>query len=311
MAETDYEAIAPDFTAAEYADERQALKHGPEITDAMAAATLKALWVVRQRATAAAEARAREESEAEAIEQARLDAEARAILLAAEEEAREAAIAEDRKKNKVKHATILEGVPLPSTRPLDIPPAVLRRLRSGGYVGLWHFTDEGMAKGAKDITAPASDSLPIGIDPDALRDGKIELTAGEKDLGTKKRDEDLTLDEFSVAGQRFLPAIRQAKWADHLIAMFGTFFTKITLHNMRTEVDVLGINRAALMIYVDAARRLWHERADINAINVEDIAAINPDIMKWAKERAYDRVRAARDAALLAQGSRVSSKKKF
>ncbi|KAF6759434.1 hypothetical protein DFP72DRAFT_135104 [Ephemerocybe angulata] len=290
MAEIDYEATAPDFTTAEHAAARAALKAQiPTITDAIAAASLKAVWITQARAEEAARRRTMEEQEAAAAEQRRRDEEADEILRAAEAAERETAMREEMKKNKAKHMKIAVGVALPSDRPMNAPPAVMKRLKAGKYVPMWHFTDEGMKQGAKDITV--EESTPLRVLEGGDGEGEVLLAAGSRSLVTKVKDDELTWEEFSVAGQRFIEAIRLAGWSSEHVAMFGRFYSAISLHKWRTEVDPMGIKRRALLIYAGAQRVLWHERLELDPETIEDLSVINLESLMWAKDDAYDRWR--------------------
>jgi midasin (ATPase involved in ribosome maturation) len=121
----------PDFMSDAYKDAREALKaHLPDVTDAIAANSLKAMWEAKNAADAREQQQQQALQEAAAVEQARLQKVAEEEAIAAEREEREAARREEEKKNKAKYIPVAVGQGLPNEIPIEVPPTVFSQIGS-------------------------------------------------------------------------------------------------------------------------------------------------------------------------------------
>ncbi|KAI5999103.1 hypothetical protein EDD15DRAFT_2400864 [Pisolithus albus] len=137
-------AVCPDFSSDDFAEARLQLTSNT-VDDGQAARILATLWDIqnakdirrwnahREEEDQMARALAEQEAEEAAQKQCRLREEA------------EAALMEERKKNKAKYAPVPDiEVPL---GPVNIPaPYTTRKLKKGEYCELYFFTNDGLAE---------------------------------------------------------------------------------------------------------------------------------------------------------------------
>jgi hypothetical protein len=287
----DQDQEVPDFMSDMYMDAREALKARIErVTDAIAAESLKVMW----EAKCAADERARQQQQAQhdaaAAERTHLEKEAEQLAIAAEKEEHEAARKEEEKKHKAKFLPVAVGHGLPDEIPIEVPPTVLRRLVAAKLVGLWHFTDNGIRHGSRDVSLVDDDALRLVDDGEGnvsfVKDGS------KKALETRVADQDLSWEEVTVAILQFLRALVLAGWPEDRRQMFSRFFGAIQVHRWRTETDPDGIKRHALLIYMAEQRKLWHQFIEARgAVFAPNISILNEEALRRAKDEAYDHFR--------------------
>ncbi|KAF6748298.1 hypothetical protein DFP72DRAFT_1074352 [Ephemerocybe angulata] len=303
MAEGDIDitANAPDFSTDAHRVLREAMKASlPDASEAAIIASLKAVWVAQEKEKMETRARQRRAEEVAAAERARARKEEEERLLEVERKEREQARKEEEKKNKLKYVPVATGVAIPDDIQLDFPPAVLRRMRDhpSKIVPYWHFTDEGMRAGARDLTLADDGVLKAkGNEVDGFT-FLVGESGGGKGLVAKKKDDELTFDEWTVATQRFVLAMRQVGWQEDRVLMFARHFVAIQTHPWRVEVDAYGDKKHALLIYAARQRVIWHMRLEQGISPIEDISEWNKEALQRAKEEAYDRRRNRVDAAV-------------
>ncbi|KIO07514.1 hypothetical protein M404DRAFT_24013 [Pisolithus tinctorius Marx 270] len=245
-------ALQPDFTTEEYQEARLHLINDV-VNDQQAANILASLWVLNNnkdklnwQARKEREAQ-RVQDEAEQAEEERVELQRRRL-----EEA-ETARAEERKKNRVKHAPIRKvGVP---SGPVDIPsPYTTRKLKKGEYCELYFFTNLGLAE---------AESLNPSVDDEALM--LLKANNGQhvwvpasttRDKSSVIKDEDLTWEQFGEATVRLISAMKENDWEEERVEMHIDFWTAIEAHPWRRSPRTH--LKKALLLYQSQQRQRWH-----------------------------------------------------
>ncbi|KAG6810140.1 hypothetical protein H0H92_013148 [Tricholoma furcatifolium] len=115
----------------------------------------------------------------------------------------DAALAEERKKNRVKYVELSE-TPSPITPPEILPTYATSRLQKGQYIELWYFTNEGIASGLKHTSSVDENAMAQSIDKDGVVTWISAVSA--KALHEAKSDRDLSWEQLLVASPRAVPA---------------------------------------------------------------------------------------------------------
>ncbi|KAG1847686.1 hypothetical protein DFJ58DRAFT_717168 [Suillus subalutaceus] len=215
LAEDPNSAIMPDFETAEFAQARAQLTN--ETTNEQQAAEIlanlwdiqndadKCRWAARiQEETQAAEAEWRQAEEAEAQRQQTLLME------------QEAAISEERKKNKSKYALVC-NIDIPSN-PIILPCRyAVWKMKSGDSCELFYFTNSGLEEASHTMFTADEDTLVVlpmsdgmWIPAGAARDPKAQIV----------KDESLTWEQFNEAAPRMLSGRHCRITAGIMISMF-------------------------------------------------------------------------------------------
>ncbi|KAI5984449.1 hypothetical protein EDD15DRAFT_2480468, partial [Pisolithus albus] len=196
-------AVRPDFSSDDFAEARLQLT-SDTVDDGQAARILATLWDIqnakdirrwnahREEEDQMVRALAEQEAEEAAQKQRRLCEEA------------EAALAEERKKNKAKYAPVPD-IEVPSG-PVNIPaPYATRKLKKGEYCELYFFTNDGLAE---------AEAFNPSVDDEALTLLKADNgqhiwvpASNTRDKSSVIRDEDLTWEQFGEASVRLLEAM--------------------------------------------------------------------------------------------------------
>ncbi|KAI6003021.1 hypothetical protein EDD15DRAFT_2541262, partial [Pisolithus albus] len=196
-------AVRPDFSSEEFADARLQLTNDT-VNEDQAARILGTLWDI-QNTKDVQRWNARKEEEAQI---ARDLADQVAAELAQKQrrlrDEEDAALAEERKKNKAKYAPVPD-VEVPHG-PVNIPaPYATRKLKKGEYCELYFFTNAGLAE---------ADSHSASVDDEALTLLKSDNgqhvwipASNTRDKSAVIKDEDLTWEQFGEATVRMLSAM--------------------------------------------------------------------------------------------------------
>ncbi|KAF6740965.1 hypothetical protein DFP72DRAFT_1123256 [Ephemerocybe angulata] len=253
------------------------------LTEGEAVNTLKGSWEAQN-----AIAKARwDQQEIERLEieaeEARRAEEAAQLRKAAELEEAEAALKEERKKNRAKYLPVSAGVGMPDRPTVRFPSSVLQKLRKGDYVDLWYATDAGLTAMLQDVGSVQSQRLAVERDEDGLITYVPEVTL--KASKALVRDEDLAWDQFPMAYMRLIPAMRDAGWESDRVNMFAKFWSSLHLHPWATALDSTGVDRHALLIYQAEQRRQWHLIVQ-NDHTVPDLTVINEFALHRARDEA-------------------------
>ncbi|KAG1901671.1 uncharacterized protein F5891DRAFT_1187126 [Suillus fuscotomentosus] len=213
-----------------------------------------------------------EDEEAEHRQEIEAEAERQRVLLAEQE----AAILEDRKKNKSKY-TPIRNTDIPSN-PVILPcQYAIRKMKSEDYCELFYFTNAGLEETSRAtftadedalVMLPTSDGLHKWIPAGAARDPKVHML----------KDENLTWEQFNEAAPCMISVMRENDWLDDRIDMHVAFW--LALQNHRWWHDFNAHKQRALLLYQAQQQRRWH--LSIGSSNSWSLAKINQDLLNKA-----------------------------
>ena len=199
--------ICPDFSAAEFQEDRQSIMDLNEgITPEQAAPSLAKAWKIQNEREKQQWQQRMEAEAANSTEAARVAQEMEEHRVAAECEEQEAAKKEDRHKNRVRHLPIQVGVALPEHPRTAIGPATYQAMKKMEYVGIHPFTDRGIDKTVAPVGFLTSKTLTMTQDEDG---NMVFVPAHDLWESSNVKDEDLTWEEYSV-GSLQMVAVMEA-----------------------------------------------------------------------------------------------------
>ncbi|KAG2137013.1 hypothetical protein DEU56DRAFT_736994 [Suillus clintonianus] len=245
-------AITPNFQSPEYAEARAQLTY-EAVDDQQAATILANLWRIQNEVDKCHWAVRLENEAQEAEAERREAAEEEAQRLLTQKAEQEAAIQEERKKNKAKYAPIKD---------------------SGEYCELFYFTNNGLEEASRStftadedalVMMPTSDGLHKWIPASAARDPKVQVI----------KDENLTWEQFNKSAPRMITLMKENDWPDDQINMHISFWSALQNHRWRHDFDTH--KQRALLLYQAQQRRRWHLAA--GSSNSWSLAKINQDLL--------------------------------
>ncbi|KAF5333082.1 hypothetical protein D9611_006674 [Ephemerocybe angulata] len=274
--------ICPDYTTEAFAGARAALTAGG-VAAAEAATVLKTIWTQGNDAAKIA-------WQLQVEEDAAADAERQRV---AAEEQREIDVMkhEEEKKRKAKFLPIMVGVAGPTTTPLVLAPAVVKKFERGEYVHLHHLTTAALERVSKDPGSLLDSSLQQVKTPNGVAwatQADIDSARGVVD------DHDLAWGDWLMATQRFNRATETANWPREWRMMFMLFWANITQHELALSPDSL--DRKALLLFASERRKLWH--SNLNTTGAFDISILDEVLIRKAQDRVYRIHRAEVDRVL-------------
>ncbi|KIN98377.1 hypothetical protein M404DRAFT_157797 [Pisolithus tinctorius Marx 270] len=276
-------AIQPDFTTEEYQEARLHLVNDA-VDDQQAANILATLWVLNNNKeklnwqTRKEQEAQRAQDEAEQAKEELAERQCRRL-----EEA-EMARAEERKKNRTKHAPIRKvGVP---SGPVNIPSLyAARKLKKGEYCELYFFTNISLAE---------VETFNPSIDDEALTLLKADngqhiwVTASTtRDKSSIIKDEDLTWEQFGEASVCLISAMKEHNWEEERVDMHIDFWMAIKAHPWRRS-PCMHLKRA-LLLYQSQQRQRWH--CALSTLNTWSLSELNQELLNDACEEILDRER--------------------
>ncbi|KAI6031086.1 hypothetical protein PISMIDRAFT_88579 [Pisolithus microcarpus 441] len=279
-------ATRPDFSSEDFIDARLQLTNDT-VNDDQAARILGTLWDI-QNAKDVQRWNARREEEAQLAkdiaDQAAAELAQKQRRLQDEEDA---ALVEERRKNKAKYAPVPD-VEVPSGL-VNIPaPYASRKLKKGEYCELYFFTNVGLAE---------ADSFDASIDDEALTLLKAEngqhlwiLASNARDKSAVIKDENLSWEQFGEASVRLLSAMREHDWQRDRIDMHVKFWTALEVHPWRRSTH--NHLKQALLLYQSQQRQKWHRA--IGTAQGFSLAKLNKGVLREASEELARRERDAR-----------------
>lgn len=280
LAEDPNTAILPDFEADEYAEARAQLIN--DATDErQAAAMLANLWRIQNNADKLRWADRLQEEELERRRLAEEEVQRQQTALAEQE----AAIAEERKKNKSKYAPIRD-IDVPSNTVILPCQYAVRKMKSGDYCELFYFMNASLEEAERTsftaeedalVMLPTADGLHKWIPAGAARDPKVQVT----------KDENLTWEQFNESAPRMVASMKQNDWPDDRINMHITFWSALQNHRWRHDFDIH--KQRALLLYQAQQRRRWH--LAIGSSNSWSLARINQELLNEARETVFNQFR--------------------
>lgn len=280
LAEDPNTAILPDLEADEYAEARAQLIN--DATDErQAAAMLANLWRIQNNADKLRWADRLQEEELERRRLAEEEVQRQQTALAEQE----AAIAEERKKNKSKYAPIRD-IDVPSNTVILPCQYAVRKMKSGDYCELFYFTNASLEEAERTsftaeedalVMLPTADGLHKWIPAGAARDPKVQVT----------KDENLTWEQFNESAPRMVASMKQNDWPDDRINMHITFWSALQNHRWRHDFDIH--KQRALLLYQAQQRRHWH--LAIGSSNSWSLARINQELLNEAQETVFNQFR--------------------
>ncbi|KAG2111122.1 hypothetical protein DEU56DRAFT_843866 [Suillus clintonianus] len=235
LAENPNLAIVPDFESNEHAEARAQLINDT-VDEQQAADILASLWRIQNNSDKLRwDARLQEEArtaEAERRQAAEAEAQRQQTLLAEQE----AAVLEERKKNKSKYAPI-RNIDIPSN-PIILPcQYAIRRMKSGEFCELFYFTNNGLEEASRAvftadedalIMLPTSDGMHKWIPAGAARDPKAQVV----------KDENLTWEQFNEAAPCMIALMKENDWPDDRVDMHIAFWSALQNHRWRHDFEV-------------------------------------------------------------------------
>ncbi|KIJ28669.1 hypothetical protein M422DRAFT_189489 [Sphaerobolus stellatus SS14] len=291
--------ICPDFMSDEFADDRRDLTSA-ECTEAAAARLLERVWKVNHRNEVARWQQRREEEGIRVAEAMRLQAEQQVESRKAAELDAEEARKEERKKNRTKYLHIdpLRG---PPTEALEIiAPYAQCKLDKGSYVEMWYFTNEGIAEATKSVGQTEDESMHPIIDPITNVTAWVPAAAKRAPGSMFKNDEEITMEQISIASPRMLLAMEAAAWPDERVNMMANLWGKLLGHKKRSSANAIDIK--SLITYQAEQRRKWH-LAIATPRGAWNIGIISEEVLKEVSDEVYQRDREKKDRELRAKVS--------
>ncbi|KIJ31394.1 hypothetical protein M422DRAFT_266931 [Sphaerobolus stellatus SS14] len=265
--------VCPDFTSEEFANDRRDLTSA-ECTNAAAAKLLERVWKVNHRSDVAKWQQHREDESIKVVEAMRLQAEQQAeSRKAAETEAEETQI---------------------------LAPYAQRKLDKGSYVEMWYFTDEGIVEVTKTASQAEDESMHPIIDPITKVTAWVPAAVKRAPGSMFKDDEELTMEQISIASPRMLLAMEAAAWPEERVNMMVNIWGKLLSHKKRSSANALDVK--SLIVYQAEQHRKWH-LAIATPRGAWNIGIISEEVLKGVSDEVYQKDREKKDKELRAKVS--------
>ncbi|KAH6893708.1 hypothetical protein BKA70DRAFT_1440483 [Coprinopsis sp. MPI-PUGE-AT-0042] len=281
----------PDFTGEDQLGAREALI-AAGIPEDRAADALKAVWTrqnEKDKVTWQQQIAADHADQAER-RQAALDAEeARRVAEAVD---KEEIMKEDKKKNREKYIPVMVGVAGPDIEPNIVSPAVMKSLRKGNYVHLWHFTNSAVLEARRNPDIFNEDTVEMVKAADSSF--VLAPTTSIKTSHSVVDDKDLEWDDFRTATMRMLKALKDAGWPEDRVHMFAGFWGNLERHELRLSTDKR--NLQALLLYQDERRLMWHNNL-LAGKGAFDLSILSEPLITKCVDRVYREDRDRKDRA--------------
>ncbi|KAF9485439.1 hypothetical protein BDN70DRAFT_927390 [Pholiota conissans] len=174
------------------------------------------------------------------------------------------------------------GLSVPDKPPRVPSASVMKTLRKGDYVPLYHFTNRALSA--------LNESTDLDL---TLEDKSASLPSN-----IRKTDAELDLREFRDATERMLALLPYAGWPQEIIDMYRDFWANIQNHPT-WEKRALGFvthpNHKALLLYQDEQRRRWHLLCGStpNSAVRYNLAIINDTVLQQATAVIQEQIQAA------------------
>lgn len=159
------------------------------------------------------------------------------------------------------------------------------RLREQKYVPLYYFTQRGRLEASEQgLSSASSDQIKF----ETTSDGTMRVNSASipSPLKNVRPDQDLSLEEIHEASYKFLEAISLARWGPDAHKMWAEFFFRIDTHHTRTHPD----GTAALALYVDRVRNQWHLELDSGEARPFDVSRINTEFLDSCFHEVWSQV---------------------
>jgi hypothetical protein len=284
LAEDPNAAILPDFEADEYIQAHAQIINDV-IDDRQAAQILANLWHI-QNNTDKCRWADRIQEEAWAAEEARRQAtEAENQHCQAQLAEQEAAISEEREKNKYKYVPICNA-DVPSS-PVILPcQYAVWKMKSGDYCELFYLTNNSLEEASRStftadedalVMLPTVDGLHKWIPAGSMWDPKAQII----------KDENLTWEQFNEAAPRMIALMKENDWPDDRVDMHISFWS--ALQNHRWRHDFNAHKQWALLLYQAQQWRRWH--LAVGSSNSWSLARINQELLDEAREDIFNQFR--------------------
>ncbi|KIJ07168.1 hypothetical protein PAXINDRAFT_164622 [Paxillus involutus ATCC 200175] len=211
-------AVEPDFLSEEYADHRLNFidaDHG--IDNERAARILSKVWTLnnakdKERWTARAA-----ELALLAAEEKRISEEAEALRLQSIADDQQAAIKEERQKNKLKYAPVRD-VDVPNNTSTLPSQYAARLLKKGVFCPLFYFTNKGLREASHSSLTSDAEALVL-IQGEAGSHTFMPALAAQPASPSFVTDENLTWEQFNEATPRMILTMRTHEWPEDRINM--------------------------------------------------------------------------------------------
>ncbi|KAG2740973.1 hypothetical protein P692DRAFT_20752114 [Suillus brevipes Sb2] len=272
--------VCPDYASDAFAQTR-ALLENDQVNQEQAVQMLRNIWEANNNAAKARWQVQREEDRRRQEDHRLRNEEEQADRERLQIEEAEAALKEDRKKNKFKYTPIIEDLAVPN-EPTVIPSSyATRKLDKGEYVELWYFTNAGLEE-AKTKSTIEDDAMIMST----LPDGSTAWVAAASSRNAKVviEDRDLSFEDFCQACPRFITAMETAGWPAERIKMMALFWRNLQIHEYRSETDP--VSQKTLLVYQAEQRKRWHLAAKSTA-GVYNLSLINEVLLERTKTKVY------------------------
>jgi hypothetical protein len=279
----------PDYSGAEHAGARGVLT-AAGITEAQAIEALKAIWTRQNVSDKAAWQQQINDDKAAKEEELRKATEAEATRCNAEEAEKDELLKEEKKKYREKYLPVMVSLPGPKVEPNIVSPAVMKVLRKGDHVQLWHFTNTAINEVKHNPNIFNEDTVEMVKSVD----GSFTLapTTSLKTSCSVIDDKDLEWEAYRTATMRMTKAMRDASWPEDRIRMFASFWGNLERHDLRLSADERDLK--ALLLYQDERRLLWHNSIRAG-LPVFDISILDEGLITKCSDRVYREERDKKD----------------
>lgn len=200
-------------------------------------------WDAQQEVQAQEAHRAREQQQQQDEEQAR-----------AQIEDQEAALQEERKKNRTKFLPFAD-TQISTSTPVLPSPLALRKLRKGEYCELYFFTNKGLADAHACSRSLDDEALAITQDDQGLHSFIPVVAARAKHSVIEDRD--LTWAQLDEATHHMLQAMKENGWDQKRLEAHLSFWMALGAHEWRHDSEDTA--KRALIVYQATARKWWHD----------------------------------------------------
>ncbi|KAF8835960.1 hypothetical protein BDN67DRAFT_958557 [Paxillus ammoniavirescens] len=239
-------AVQPDFNSEEYAEDRlQFIDAELSIDDNRAAHILSKAWRLTNSKDKDRWAARLAEQERVTANKKHLADEAEALRLQSIADDQQAAIKDERQKNKTKYA-----------------PYAARLLKKGAFCPLFYFTNKGLCEASHASLSSDAEAMVIVQGESGLHTF-IPALAAKPPSPSFVADEDLSWEQFGEATPRMVLAMKNHDWPEDRVDMHIIFWSAIQTHPWRYSNNIL--DQRALITYQGEQRPRWHQTVGTNS----------------------------------------------
>jgi hypothetical protein len=282
--------LCPNFASVDFHASRAPLL-SPTVDDAQAAVTLHTIWTASNATLRVQWQRQLDADLALLTEQQRLATEATERQRQVLELEESAILAEERKKNRLKHIPIPQRPRPPrTTADVLVNEFALRKLDRGQYVELYYWTNKGLEDARLNYRTLDDESMV----PTTGHDGSTTwiMASAARPASGVIPDHSLTPMDFAHAVPRAIASLEKRGWDANRVKMLASFWGGLMFHRYWSSSSPL--EQRALLTYQDEQRRAWHQAIPLTD-GTWDISILDQGEISEILDRLYREDRQRRD----------------